>query len=95
MSVIETAGLKLKKEKCKFMKREVKYLGFFLSNRGLRPNPEKIRPIVEAQKPSQPEELRTFLGAVTFYARFLKNLSRLTSPLYELLKKNVKWNWTE
>ena len=35
------------------------------------------------------------MEAVTFYGKFLKNLSQLTSPMYNLLKKNIEWNWTD
>ena len=37
--------------------------------------------------------LRSFLGSVQFYGKFIKDLSTLTEPLYCLLKKGVLWRW--
>ena len=81
LSRIKNAGLKLKKSKCKFMQKSVKYLGYVLTTEGIKPDEEKIKPIINAVKPVNIHELRSFLGAVTFYARFINNLSKIASPL--------------
>ena len=49
--------------------------------------------VLEAQPPRNEKELKEFLGAVTFYGRFLKNLSSTARPLHELLKKTSTWKW--
>ena len=77
------------------MVKEFKYLGYKLSTKGVKVDEEKIRPILEAKRPKDVKELKSFLGAVTFYARFIKNLSKISNPLYALLKKGSKWRWTE
>lgn len=45
-------------------------------------------------EPSDTAELRSFLVAINFYGKFFDNMRRLRGPLDELLKKNVKWQWT-
>ncbi|RVE46453.1 hypothetical protein evm_008920 [Chilo suppressalis] len=87
-------GMKLKKNKCVFMVDEVKYLGFIISKDGIKTDPDKTRAIAKMPRPKDVPELRSFLGLVNFYAKFVKNISSLLAPLYELLKKKVKWNWS-
>ena len=76
LRIIKTTGLGLKKEKCKFMQREVNYLGIKFGKDGIKTNKEKVMPIIDADKPENVKDLRSFLGAVTFYSKFIKNLSK-------------------
>ena len=95
LSIFESNGLKVKNEKCKFMVKEVEYLGVILGASGIKPDPKKLQPIIDAPPPNNVKDLRSFLGAVTFYSKFLKNLSNVSSCLNALLKKDCKWEWTE
>lgn len=45
-------------------------------------------------RPSNVEEVRRFLGLVSYYSRFFPDASTLTSPLRRLLRKRIKWEWT-
>ena len=72
----------------------VEYLGHVISASGLKPAPEKIRAIVEAPTPQNLTQLRSFLGLVNYYAKFLPQLSTTLAPLYSLLQKKTKWKWT-
>ena len=92
---LEEAGLRLKQNKCAFMLPTVEYLGHTISADGLQPTKEKIRAIIDAPAPQNIAQLRSFLGLINYYAKFLPNLSSTLSPLYRLLKKKVKWAWTE
>ena len=87
------AGLKLKRNKCSFMLSSVEYLGHSISAEGLRPTKEKIRAILDAPAPQNVTQLRSFLGLINYYGKFLPNLSNTLSPLYRLLQKNEKWSW--
>ena len=93
LSVMEEHGLKLKMNKCKFLKKEVSYLGLRIGSEGLKTDPKKVKVVLEAQPPTNEKELKEFLGAVTFYGRFLKNLSATARPLHDLLKKKSEWKW--
>ena len=80
------AGLHLK-NKCVFLAPSVSYLGFCIDSQGLHPLPEKVRAIQDSPKPSNVTELKSFLGLVQYYSKFLPNLSIVLAPLYRLLCK--------
>ncbi|XP_055714234.1 uncharacterized protein K02A2.6-like [Phlebotomus papatasi] len=86
---------RVKLEKCNFFQKEVRFLGFILDAKGQRPDPAKIDAIISMPAPSNIAQLRSFLGAVTFYSRFVKSLSTIRAPLDKMLQKDVgDWNWT-
>ena len=60
----ETAGLRLKRDKCTFILPSVEYLGYTISAEGLQPTTEKVRAIVEAPAPQNVSQLHSFLGLV-------------------------------
>ena len=95
LGILATSGLKLNKEKCAFMLPRVEYLGHVIDESGLDPTKEKVKAIQEAPQPHNVTELRSFLGIINYYSKFLPNLSVTLSPLYHLLKKGVKWQWNE
>lgn len=90
---LEKAGLKLKREKCAFMLPSVEYLGHVISKEGLKPTNEKVRAIVKAPAPKDVTQLRSFLGLVNYYAKFLPSLSSVLAPLNQLLQKSQEWMW--
>jgi RNase H-like domain found in reverse transcriptase/Reverse transcriptase (RNA-dependent DNA polymerase)/Integrase zinc binding domain/Retroviral aspartyl protease len=72
----------------------VRYLGHIVSADGIRPDPSKVRAIVDMPTPSDRKALLRFLGMVTFVSRWLPGLADMRRPLTELLKDDVEWNWT-
>nr|XP_023665672.1 LOW QUALITY PROTEIN: uncharacterized protein K02A2.6-like [Paramormyrops kingsleyae] len=92
---IAKAGLRLKCDKCVFMAPSVTYLGHKISAEGLCPVEEKVRAIKEAPSPKNITELRSFLGMVNYYGKFLQDLSTVLKPLYTLLQHDTKWQWYE
>ena len=86
-------GLTLKKEKCKFMTDSVTYLGHVIDEKGVHPTQDKVEAIINAAPPSNVTQLRSFLGLVQYYAKFLPNLASIMEPLYQLLRKEVGWEW--
>ncbi|TMS32149.1 hypothetical protein L596_000031 [Steinernema carpocapsae] len=92
---LEEAGFRIRLDKCSFGKKQIKYLGFILSKEGRRPDGAKIEAIAKMPEPKDLHQLRSFLGMVTYYQVFVKNLHELRKPLDQLLKKDVDWTWTE
>ncbi|KAJ8706686.1 hypothetical protein PYW07_012764 [Mythimna separata] len=90
---LHNSGIKLKKNKCFFMTNQVKYLGYIISADGIKTDPEKVEGIINIPSPRNVTELRSFLGTINFYAKFVGNLSTILAPLYNLLKKGITWNW--
>jgi hypothetical protein len=89
------AGFKLNKDKCKFQQTSVVYLGHRIDMEGLHPTDEKLSAILDAPAPKDESALKSFLGLIMFYSRFLPNHSTVLGPLNRLLKKDVSWRWTE
>lgn len=88
-------GFKVRQEKCSFLKKEVKYLGFILNESGRKPDPEKTKAIVEMPSPKDISELRAALGMITFYSQFIPDMKTLKAPLNNLLKKDVEFKWSQ
>ena len=92
---LRETGIHLKKDKCLFAVKSLKYLGFILSENGRSQDPEKIAAIVEMASPRSVSELQSFLGMIRFYERFVEGMADKAAPLYQLLKKNSTWHWSE
>ena len=93
LSRLDRAGLRVKKSKCEFMKSSVTYLGHRIDANGLHPLPDRVRAVKEAPTPTSVSKLKSYLGMLTYYSKFLPNLSTLLHPLYQLLRKDVDWKW--
>ena len=92
---LESAGLTLKKSKCTFAVPSVEYLGHVIDAQGLHPSQSKIKAIRDAPSPTNITELKSFLGLLNYYHKFLPNLSTVLSPLHCLLRKDETWKWTQ
>lgn len=88
-------GVKLRIDKCKFRQPSVTYLGHRIERQGLHPIEKNVDAVMQAPRPRNVSELRSFLGMLTFYARFLRNMSTVLSPLYQLMEKRARWEWLE
>jgi hypothetical protein len=75
------------------MQPKVTFLGHTVDEQGLHPTGAALEAIKEAPIPKSVTELRSFLGMVNHYSRYLPNLSTLLAPLHTLLKKGMKWHW--
>ena len=92
---LKEAGLRLKHEKCYFMLPSVENLGFKISAEGLQPTAEKIKAVQDAPPPKDISQLKSFLGLVNYYGKFLPDLSSVLAPMYRLLQKCTTWSWEE
>ncbi len=77
-------GLKLSPEKCKFFQTLVWYLGHIISETGVQTDPDKISALKTWPKPKNLKELRSFLGFVGYYRRFIRNYSKVVKVLNDL-----------
>ncbi|RXN04226.1 putative protein K02A2.6-like protein [Labeo rohita] len=91
---LEKYGLKLQCEKCEFFKQSLEFLGHYIDATGLHKSPEKIKAIMEAPTPTNVSQLRSFLGMINYYGRFIPNLASVLNPLNTLLCKEKKWYWS-
>lgn len=88
-------NLKLQPDKCEFMRREVSYLGHVISDKGVQPNPIKIKAIHDFPTPKNPKTIKTFLGLVGYYRKFINDFAKIAKPLTLLLKKDVPFIWSK
>ncbi|XP_065182445.1 uncharacterized protein K02A2.6-like [Sycon ciliatum] len=87
-------GLRVNPAKCTFFADAVEYCGHIVSRHGLRKTDDKIKAINEAPAQQNVSQLRSFLGMVCYYQRFLKDCSTTLHPLNRLLRKGQSWHWT-
>ena len=95
LSKLQEAGLRLKRSKCYFMAESVEYLGHIIDAKGLHPTKAKVAAVQNSPVPRDITQLKSFLGLINYYRKFLPDLSSLLAPLNNLLQKGVKWTWTE
>ena len=95
MKRLEDHSVLLNREKCEVGLRRIEYLGHVLSGEGISPTQEKIVAIKEAKPPTDVKGLRSLLGMVNYYGKYMPNLSTTMAPLYDLLKKGASWEWGE
>ena len=86
--------LKLKPSKCFFAQEDVSFLGHLVSARGIQPDPERIKPLLNYPIPRDKTGVRAFLGMTGFYRRFIRFYSKIAQPLYALLKKDSDFEWS-
>ncbi len=98
LQALSDAGLHLAPEKCEFHRQSVKYLGFIITTEGVAPDPAKVATVQEWGTDKSPIRNRTdvqrFLGFANFYRRFIRDYSRIVSPLTRLTGKDVPFEWS-
>ncbi len=94
LNKLATYNLQVNFAKCEFVKGLVNFVGLEVTKEGVRAKQAKIEEIVCMQPPKNKDELRTFLGMAGFYRRFVDNFSKISAPLFDLLKSRVDFVWT-
>ena len=87
------AELGLKKGKCVFKESQVTYLGHRVSKEGIQPMDDKVYAIANAPPPKYVSELKSYLGMINYYQKFLPNLSSMLAPLFKLLNGKSSLHW--
>jgi hypothetical protein len=86
-------NLKLQPDKCEFLRREVAYLGHMVTSEGVKPNPDKIKAVLDFPEPKNQRDIKSFLGLTGYYRRFVKDYAQITKPMTRLLKKDIPFNF--
>ena len=88
--------LRIKLEKCEFMKEEMEYLGFDVGYGWWKPAASKMQPLQEMQIRDDPKrglhDVRSFVGVCNFYRRHIHNFTYSSAPLTDLTKKTTPWS---
>ena len=81
-------------EKTELFKQELTSLGYHKNQNGVKPINDKTEAITKLSAPKNPKELKSFLGSIQHLSKFIKNLSKQTDRMRQLLKKETHWEWT-
>ncbi|KAI5743998.1 hypothetical protein M8J77_024652 [Diaphorina citri] len=92
---LRNAHLKLSPKKCNLFRTEVQYLGHVVSTEGVSTDPKKIEAVKSWPIPKDKHEVRSFLGLVSYYRRFIKGFADIARSLHRLTEKGKAFVWTE
>ena len=90
---LRQANLKLKAKKCQLFATEVNYLGYVITSKGIKTDPKKIEAIKNWHPPVNVRTVRSFLGLVQYYSKFIRNFADVCRPLNNLTRKGVPFLW--
>jgi hypothetical protein len=93
LKILQTHHFHVKLSKCSFAQQQLTYLGHIVSSKGVATDPSKITIIKDWPQPKNIKELRSFLGMVGYYRRFVKQFGLICKPLTNLLKKGILFIW--
>ena len=91
---LRQAGLKLHPAKCQFGQQQVTFLGHILSEDGVAADPQKTCKVAAWPEPTSQQEVRQFLGLVSYHHKFIKSFATIAKPLHRLTEKNDTFKWT-
>ena len=69
------------------------FIGYWITPDGVRPHRSKVQAVQEWEKPTTVTEVRSFIGMVSYYRKFIRGFSHVTMPSHHLTKKDVLWTW--
>ena len=95
LQILREKKLFAKLSKCEFWLKEVSFLGHIVSVEGIRVDPAKIEAIMNWKPPRNVTKVRSFLGLVGYYRRFVKEFFVIASSLTKLFLKGVKFEWDD
>ena len=84
-------GIKINLQKCVFGSKDVSYLGFRLTEEGIKPGSDKLKAVAAAKPPTNVHEVRQFLGLCNFFRTHVRNFAQISAPLTALTRKDCGW----
>lgn len=90
---LRQAGLKLRAPKCVLFRKKIKYLGHLLSEQGIAPHKDNTTPVQTLKAPTSVSEVRSFLGMVGYYRKFIRNFACRAKPLTNLTREGAFFKW--
>jgi hypothetical protein len=94
LGILREKKLFAKESKCELFKEEVEFLGHHVGGSGIRMMESKVKAIQEWPTPTKATHVRSFIGTAGYYRKFIRDFSKITSPLTDLTKDNVPFQWT-
>lgn len=94
-SLASSYGLDINFQKCKFLSKQIEFLGHVIENGKLYPSPQKVKAVLNFPEPKSNKDLQSFLGLAGYFRKFIYNFSIIAHPLTELLKKNREFKFSD
>ncbi|UYV83493.1 K02A2.6-like, partial [Cordylochernes scorpioides] len=94
LGIFEQEDIKLNINKCKFLQKEIQFLGYTINSGKYTPNNTNIEAILKLNRPYNIKTLQRFLGTINIYNKFIPHYAQIRAPLNELLLKNAPWLWS-
>ena len=92
---LEENNLYMKLEKYKWKVREVEFLGVVIGPEGIKMEKGKVKGVLEWPTPKGVKDVQKFLGLANYYRQFIEGFTSIARLLYDMVKKNKKWEWIE
>jgi RNase H-like domain found in reverse transcriptase/Reverse transcriptase (RNA-dependent DNA polymerase) len=96
LTVAVCAGIRFNPKKCQFFKQAMIFLGHEISATGVKPDPAKVKSVLELPPPGDATGVRSFLGMMNFYKRFVTAFAEIARPLFCLTsgdkRRKIEWN---
>lgn len=92
---LRRASLKLSLAKCGFAQEKLHHLGHIISTTGIEADLCKVEKIRNLVPPKEHKGVNSLLCLTNYYKKFISGYSTICAPLFELLKKDAKFEWTE
>ena len=92
---IEMAKMRLRPDKCFFLREQLLFLGHVISSKGIEPDPAGVEKVQKCPTPTSVTGIKSFIGLASYYRRFIKDFSKIAHPMLELVKKDVPFVWTQ
>ena len=94
MERLRKARLCVSIKKSTFHQRQVEFLGYLISDKGISMTEAKVEEMKKWPPPESIVDVQSFMGFANFYRRFIVGFSKIVKPLTELTKKDIRWYWT-
>ncbi|XP_055692263.1 uncharacterized protein K02A2.6-like [Lutzomyia longipalpis] len=90
---LQARNMRVNFEKCEFFASKISYCGYVIDRNGIHKDPTKIEALMNMPRPKNKDEVRAYNGFVQYYGRFFPNLSTIISPITNLLRDEVNFEW--
>jgi hypothetical protein len=94
LEALEKANVKLNADKCSIARKQLDYLGFRITQEGIKPTMTNVKKTINFPTPTSPKAAYSFVQMAQFYRRFIKDFAHIAAPLNIFKKKNAKFVWT-
>lgn len=83
--------LELRIDKCSFLQNEIEFVGYLVSEKGIKPTKEGVKAVQKIPVPRNIKEVHSFVALCSYFRKFIPSFSLIAKPLYDLLRKNVQF----